>query len=90
MIQDKKRTAAFIAVYFIFFAALLIIGSFKDFQIEKAVFNPQNSFAEFFMQIYPKYREDYVKACDQFIKTRADFEEKLKNILETKYFKLFQ
>lgn len=48
MIQDKKRTTAFIAVYFIFFAALLIIGSFKDFQIEKAVFNPQNSFAEFF------------------------------------------
>lgn len=39
-----------------------------------------NSFAEFFMQIYPKYREEYVKACDQFVKTRADFEEKLKNI----------
>ena len=39
MIQDKKRTTAFIAVYFIFFAALLIIGSFKDFEIEKEVFN---------------------------------------------------
>ena len=48
MVKDKKRTAAFIAVYFIFFAALLIIGSFKDFEIEKEVFNPQNFFAKLF------------------------------------------
>lgn len=39
-----------------------------------------NSFAEFFMQIYPKYREDYKIACDQFIKSREDFEEELKKI----------
>ncbi len=39
-----------------------------------------NSFAEFFMQIYPKYREDYKKACDQFIRVRDDFEKKLKDI----------
>ena len=39
-----------------------------------------NSFAEFFMQIYPKYREDYKRACDQFIHTREDFEEELKKI----------
>ena len=39
-----------------------------------------NSFAEFFMQIYPKYSEDYKKACDQFIKTRENFEVELKNI----------
>lgn len=39
-----------------------------------------NSFAEFFMQIYPKYHADYKKACEQFIKTRADFEEQLKRI----------
>lgn len=39
-----------------------------------------NSFAEFFMQIYPKYREDYIRACDQFIQTREDFEKELKNI----------
>ena len=39
-----------------------------------------NSFAEFFMQIYPKYKEDYKKACDQFIKTRNDFEKELKKI----------
>ena len=39
-----------------------------------------NSFAEFFMQIYPKYREDYKCACDQFIKTREDFETELKKI----------
>ena len=39
-----------------------------------------NSFAEFFMQIYPKYREDYEKACDQFILTRADFERELRQI----------
>ena len=39
-----------------------------------------NSFAEFFMQIYPKYREDYKRACDQFIQAREDFEEELKQI----------
>ena len=32
------------------------------------------------MQIYPKYREDYKRACDQFIHTREDFEEELKKI----------
>ena len=39
-----------------------------------------NSFAEFFMQIYPKYRDDYKRACDQFIKAREDFEVELKQI----------
>lgn len=39
-----------------------------------------NSFAEFFMQIYPKYRADYKKACDQFIKARGDFEKDLRKI----------
>lgn len=39
-----------------------------------------NSFAEFFMQIYPKYREDYELACEQFIKTREDFEIELRKI----------
>lgn len=39
-----------------------------------------NSFAEFFMQIYPKYREDYQHACNQFIKAREDFEVELQLI----------
>ena len=39
-----------------------------------------NSFAEFFMQIYPKYREDYEVACEQFIKARDDFEIELSKI----------
>ena len=39
-----------------------------------------NSFAEFFMQIYPKYRADYKQACNQFIQTRNDFEVELKKI----------
>ena len=39
-----------------------------------------NSFAEFFMQIYPKYREDYTLACKQFIQAREDFERELKKI----------
>ena len=39
-----------------------------------------NSFAEFFMQIYPKYRDDYKKACDQFIQAREDFEKELKDV----------
>lgn len=32
------------------------------------------------MQIYPKYRDDYKRACDQFIQTRNDFEAELKTI----------
>lgn len=39
-----------------------------------------NSFAEFFMQVYPKYSEDYKQACDQFIQAREDFEVELKKI----------
>lgn len=39
-----------------------------------------NSLAEFFMQIYPKYRDDYRKACEQFIQARADFEVELQKI----------
>jgi histidinol-phosphate/aromatic aminotransferase/cobyric acid decarboxylase-like protein len=39
-----------------------------------------NSFAEYFMQIYPKYRVDYKHACDQFIQAREDFEIELKKI----------
>ena len=32
------------------------------------------------MQIYPKYKEDYKRACDQFIQTREDFEKELREI----------
>lgn len=39
-----------------------------------------NSFAQFFMQIYPKYRKDYHLACEQFIQAREDFEIELKKI----------
>ena len=39
-----------------------------------------NSFAQFFMQIYPKYKEDYHLACEQFIQAREDFEVELKKI----------
>jgi len=36
-----------------------------------------NSFAEFFMQIYNKHEKGYQRACDKFVKERADFYEKL-------------
>ena len=39
-----------------------------------------NSFAEFFMQIIPKYRKDYAAALVEFRKTRKDFLEKLAQI----------
>lgn len=39
-----------------------------------------NSFAEFFMQIYNKHEKDYQRACDKFVKERADFESKLHTI----------
>ena len=39
-----------------------------------------NSFAEFFMQIYNKHEKDYWRACDKFVKERADFEQKLRAV----------
>jgi histidinol-phosphate/aromatic aminotransferase/cobyric acid decarboxylase-like protein len=39
-----------------------------------------NSFAEFFMQIYNKHEKDYLKACNKFVKERADFEQQLRTI----------
>lgn len=39
-----------------------------------------NSFAEFFMQIIPKYRKDYAAALVEFRRTREDFLEKLEQI----------
>lgn len=39
-----------------------------------------NSFAQYFMQIYPEYENDYINACEQLIRTRADFEYELKKI----------
>ena len=39
-----------------------------------------NSFAQFFMQIFPKYREDFRIACEQFIQAREDFEVELRKI----------
>ena len=39
-----------------------------------------NSFAEFFMQIYNKYEKDYIRACEEFISERNDFEQKLREI----------
>ena len=39
-----------------------------------------NSFAEFFMEIFPKYQADYDLACEQFIQTRKDFETELAKI----------
>ncbi len=39
-----------------------------------------NSFAEFFMQIYNKYEKDYQRACEKFVKERADFERQLRTI----------
>lgn len=39
-----------------------------------------NSFAEYFMQIFPKYKADYQTACNQIILTREEFEIELKKI----------
>lgn len=39
-----------------------------------------NSFAEFYMQIYPKYRYEYKKSCEKFQIERKWFYEELRNI----------
>lgn len=39
-----------------------------------------NSFAEYFMQIFPKYRNGYKEACNLFIQERNHFESELKDI----------
>ena len=37
-----------------------------------------NSFAEYFMQIYPKYLNEYKCACEKLIEAREEFENELK------------
>ena len=39
-----------------------------------------NSFAEYFMQVFTKYENDYKRACEKFIVEREDFERKLRGI----------
>ena len=39
-----------------------------------------NSFAEYFMQIYNKHEQDYLKACEKFVRERDDFEHQLRTI----------
>ena len=39
-----------------------------------------NSFAEFYMQIYPKYKDDYKQACEKFIVERDRFKSNLESI----------
>ena len=39
-----------------------------------------NSFAEFFMQIFNKYEDDYKRACRKFIGVRGAFLQQLKDI----------
>ena len=39
-----------------------------------------NSFAEFFMQIYNKHENDYLKACDKFLAERDSFEQQLRTV----------
>ena len=39
-----------------------------------------NSFAEYFMQIFSKYQNDYYHACDCFLAERNDFEQKLRQV----------
>ncbi len=39
-----------------------------------------NSFAEFYLQIYGKYENDYKRACEKFIAERETFYEELKSI----------
>ena len=39
-----------------------------------------NSFAEFYMQIYPKYRREYKKSCEKFQIERRTFFEELSQI----------
>ena len=39
-----------------------------------------NSFAEFYLQIFEKYKDDYKNAIDEFIKVRKEFVERLSKI----------
>lgn len=39
-----------------------------------------NSFAEFYMQIFGKYSNDYVKACEQFLRERERFQTSLSRV----------
>lgn len=43
--QSNKRIIIFSAVFYLLAAAMMILGSFKDLQIDIALFNPENTFA---------------------------------------------
>ncbi|HHW01014.1 MAG TPA: aminotransferase class I/II-fold pyridoxal phosphate-dependent enzyme [Clostridiaceae bacterium] len=51
----------------------------KKVQKEMAVWNI-NSFAEYFLQIMPSYKREYILACNKIEEERNIFQQKLKNI----------
>lgn len=44
---SSKRFIVFSAIYYAVFTVLMVVGSIFDLSIGKAIFNPENSFAEF-------------------------------------------
>lgn len=54
-------------------------GLIADIKKDVAIWNI-NSFGEFYMQIFEKYRKDYEKGLSRFYQTRRDFMEQLKGI----------
>lgn len=55
------------------------VGMMQELRQNLPIWNI-NSFAEYFLQIYPLYKSSYVKACDEIARQRAIFEEKLAQI----------
>ncbi len=55
------------------------IDTISDIKKDVAIWNI-NSFAEFYMQIYEKYKRDYSKALELFRESREEFVESLKRI----------
>lgn len=51
----------------------------ESFKKDVSIWNI-NSFAEFYLQIYGKYENDYIRACDKFLAERTRFLNKLKDI----------
>lgn len=45
-----------------------------------------NSYAEYFLEIFPQYRRDYVQACDKLVDERLRFESRLKEFHFLKVF----
>ena len=58
---NRQKATAYI-IYFLTFGIMMLVGTFRDLEIDKALFNYQNSFA-YFMEQYGMLPQNILKLC---------------------------